>query len=94
MRLWMFACLSVLVLAACENDFSNNNSASVAQFWRPISEPNIEMQPDKLQRKLDFDLSQCHCGIYPTNTPRSEGVMPGRSTFVESEKSASTPRRP
>ena len=59
--------LGVLVLAGC--DVSNMN---VTQFWRPISEPNIELPLDKVQQKLDFDLSQCHCGIYPTNIPQAD----------------------
>jgi hypothetical protein len=61
------AMVVVVALAACGPD-------RVAQFWRPISEPNIEMPLDKSQRKLDFDLSQCHCGIFPANVPHSEAV--------------------
>lgn len=61
------ALLTALALSACA-------PANVAQFWRPISEPNLQMPLDKAQRKLTFDLSQCHCGIYPTNTPRDEGI--------------------
>jgi len=61
------ALLSVCVIVAACGSVSN-----VAEFWRPISEPNIQLQMDKAQRKLDFDLSQCRCGIYPTNIPTAE----------------------
>ncbi len=73
MRRWLLPRLALLAFAACQQMAMNNSApASIAQFWRPISEPNVMMAMDKAQRKLDFDLSQCHCGIYPTNTPRSE----------------------
>lgn len=67
MKRWLLPCLAVLVLAAC-------GSGNVAEFWRPISEPNILMPMDQGQKKLDFDLSQCHCGIYPANVPHSDVV--------------------
>lgn len=63
----VIACVATLALAACGPD-------RIAQFWRPISEPNIEMPLDKLQRKLNFDLSQCHCGIYPSNVAHDEST--------------------
>lgn len=62
------ALMSVLALSACAE-------GKIAQFWRPISEPNILMPFDQTQRKLEFDLSQCHCGIYPANTSRDESVQ-------------------
>ena len=63
----LLACsgIAMLALAACGHD-------RIAQFWRPISEPNLEMPLAKGQKKLEFDLSQCHCGIYPANTTRDE----------------------
>lgn len=54
----------VLLLAACE-------SPNIAQFWRPISAPNINMNLEDAQIKLEYDLSQCNCGIYPRTVPRS-----------------------
>jgi hypothetical protein len=66
--LGLLACAAVLALAAC------GGPTSIAQFWRPISEPNVEMPLSKLQTKLEFDLSQCHCGIYPSNVTRDESV--------------------
>jgi hypothetical protein len=56
---------AALVLTACGSD-------NVAQFWRPISEPNIQLPFEKAQQKLTFDLSQCKCGIYPTNVPQPD----------------------
>jgi len=63
----LLACVALFALAACGPD-------RIAQFWRPISEPNIEMPLAKGQKKLEFDLSQCHCGIFPTNVTHSEAV--------------------
>lgn len=63
--LGLFACAALLALVACGPD-------RIAEFWRPISEPNIEMPMEKAQRKLEFDLSQCHCGIYPSNVAHDE----------------------
>lgn len=54
----------VVLLAACE-------SPTVAQFWRPIAEPNITMTLEDAQLKLEYDLSQCHCGIFPKTVPQS-----------------------
>ncbi|MDR3425386.1 MAG: hypothetical protein P4M13_10020 [Alphaproteobacteria bacterium] len=64
------ACVA-LAVAACAS-FSDNPPV---QFWRPISEPNLLMPSDTLQKKLDFDLSQCHCGIYPANASRDDIVQ-------------------
>lgn len=61
-----FALAAVLTVTAC------GDSKNVAEFWRPISEPNIQMPLDKAQRKLDFDISQCNCGIYPANVSHTE----------------------
>lgn len=58
------------VLAAC-SDFEPLGGSSVA-FWRPISEPNLLLPADTLQKKLEFDMSQCHCSVYPTNASRDE----------------------
>jgi hypothetical protein len=30
---------------------------------------------DQLQQKLQFDLGQCHCGIYPTNATHDDMVQ-------------------
>ncbi|MGB9154274.1 MAG: hypothetical protein WCD70_14435 [Alphaproteobacteria bacterium] len=49
-------------------------STTLTQFWRPISEPNLLMEPVALQQKLGFDLGQCRCGIYPTNATHSDMV--------------------
>ncbi|HUY68761.1 MAG TPA: hypothetical protein VMV79_05620 [Alphaproteobacteria bacterium] len=62
----LLPCLAVLGLVAC------GGPNHIAQFWRPISAPNIEMSLDEAQKKLDFDLSQCQCGIYPTNVTQSD----------------------
>ncbi len=58
------SCLLIMALVAC--------SSNIAEFWRPISDPNIEMPLDKAQRKLDFDISQCNCGIFPRNVTQPE----------------------
>jgi hypothetical protein len=53
-----------LMLAACAD-------SPTAQFWRPIAEPNLLMNLADAQAKLDYDLSQCGCGIFPKNVPHS-----------------------
>jgi len=68
MRRWLLPCLAIFAVVACTHDSSMN----VAEFWRPISEPNVQLPLEKAQNKLDFDLSQCHCGIYPTNVPQPD----------------------
>ncbi len=77
MRRSLLGLLAVLTLVAC--------TGSTAEFWRPISEPNIMMPLEKAQRKLDFDLSQCGCGIYPANVPQPELVQfqPEKQRYVE-----------
>jgi hypothetical protein len=74
------ACLLVSALAACQT-----TDGRVAQFWRPISEPNLLLSSDKSQQKLDFDLSQCHCGIYPTNASHDDIVnfQPDKQRLAE-----------
>jgi hypothetical protein len=62
-------CFLLLAVAACSNE-----PANVAQFWRPISEPNLLMSLDTAQHKLNYDISQCHCGIYPLTTTRDESI--------------------
>ncbi len=77
MRRSLLGLLAVLTLVAC--------TGSTAEFWRPISEPNIMMPLEKAQRKLDFDLSQCGCGIYPANVPQPELVQfqPEKQRYIE-----------
>ncbi len=71
MRLHVLLCTVVLIaLSGCGTD----STQRIAQFWRPISEPNVEMPLGKGQKKLEFDLSQCHCGIYPSNVTQDQLV--------------------
>lgn len=65
----VLAVLALLFTTAC-----TDSPSRIAEFWRPVSEPNIQMSIDKLQSKLDFDLSQCHCGTFPTNVSRSDAI--------------------
>jgi hypothetical protein len=67
MKRWLLPCLVVLAVAGCGPD-------KLAEFWRPISEPNLLMPLDQAQKKLDFDLSQCKCGIFPANMSHSDTV--------------------
>jgi len=80
---WLLPCVALLALAACGHH--DDHSKDVAEFWRPISEPNVQMSLDKAQRKLDFDLSQCRCGIYPTNVPQSDitSFQPDKERLAE-----------
>lgn len=67
MRRWLLPCLFTLVVLTACND-------QTVEFWRPISEPNLLMPLGKGQRKLDFDLSQCKCGIFPSNITHNDAV--------------------
>lgn len=80
MRRWFLPCLVTLALVAC-----STGPDKIAEFWRPISEPNLLMSLDKAQQKLDFDISQCRCGIYPTNTARSDVIdfQPDKQRLAE-----------
>jgi hypothetical protein len=79
MRRWLLPCLAFLAVVACEGP------DNVAQFWRPISDPNIQMSLEKAQQKLTFDLSQCKCGIYPTNVPQPDinAFQPDKERLAE-----------
>ena len=68
MRLRLLSLLTLCCLVAC-------GPGQIAEFWRPISEPNMFLPVGKEQTKLDFDLSQCHCGIYPTNAVHEDIVQ-------------------
>ncbi|MFA5040378.1 MAG: hypothetical protein WC464_01930 [Bdellovibrionales bacterium] len=65
---------AALVSACSAMTSSISSSSDTVQFWRPISEPNSLMKSDKLQSKLNFDLSQCRCGVFPTNTAHDDAV--------------------
>ena len=79
----------VLALTACSRledfDFGSYEAAPVAEFWRPISEPNLMLPSDKAQAKLAFDMSQCRCGIFPANTlqPDLVSFQPEHQRYVE-----------
>lgn len=77
MRRYLLGLLVISTLAAC--------TSSVAEFWRPVSEPNLLLSLDKAQMKLDYDLSQCNCGIFPTNIPQPDLVAfePSKQRYVE-----------
>ena len=68
------ACTILIVACSSITPSLSSSSSPTTQFWRPISAPNVLMQSDKLQQKLDFDLSQCHCGIFPANTAHDDAV--------------------
>jgi hypothetical protein len=61
---YLFIAFLVFGVASC--------GGRVAEFWRPISEPNLQMPLERAQIKLDFDLSQCRCGIFPTNIAHND----------------------
>lgn len=77
MRRSLAALVVVLALAAC--------SGRVVEFWRPISEPNTLLPLKQAQSKLNFDLSQCNCGIYPANVPQPDLVafQPDQQRYAE-----------
>jgi hypothetical protein len=72
-RLVALSLACAVFVTACSSSPKTIDPSAV-QFWRPISEPNILMHAGELQQKLEFDLSQCHCGIYPANSTRDETI--------------------
>lgn len=72
---------AALLAAACVSD----TYSATSQFWRPISEPNLLMPLDHLQTKLDFDIGQCHCGIYPANATHDDMIRfsPDKQRLIE-----------
>ncbi|MDX2027358.1 MAG: hypothetical protein SFW62_01830 [Alphaproteobacteria bacterium] len=84
MRRWLMPCLALVTLVACTSG-GTSISGQTAQFWRPISEPNLQMSLDKAQKKLDFDLSQCRCSVYPANMSRTDAVefQPDRQRLAQ-----------
>lgn len=77
MRRSLLGLVAICALAAC--------TSSVAEFWRPISEPNTLLPLEKAQMKLDFDLSQCNCGIYPANAVQPDLIkfQPDKQRYAE-----------
>lgn len=77
MRRILTGLIVVLALAAC--------SGRVAEFWRPISEPNLLLPIEKAQQKLEFDLSQCNCGIFPSNVSQPDLIafQPDQQRYAE-----------
>lgn len=68
--------LSAFLLVSCASEpVAPSLDLASVRFWRPISEPNVLLKSDTLQKKLDFDLSQCKCSIFPKNATRDEGLM-------------------
>ncbi len=81
-RLFFALCL-VFGLSACVTPMGGGDK--MAAFWRPMSEPNILLPPQRAQRKLDFDLSQCKCGMYPTNIAQTDLIdfQPDKQRYIE-----------
>ncbi|MGE3770889.1 MAG: hypothetical protein AB7G06_08080 [Bdellovibrionales bacterium] len=57
-------------------------------YWRPISAPNVMMPAQEAQGKLEFDVGQCQCGIFPKNvaTPVMMQYMPDQQRMVQTSK--------
>lgn len=57
-------------------------------YWRPISAPNVLLPVDEAQAKLEFDLSQCVCGIIPRNipTPLMAQYQPDQERLAETSR--------
>lgn len=67
MKQFALLCVAALMLAACSNSYSER----VAEFWRPISEPNTRLPLNDAQLKLEYDLSQCNCANFPKTMPKN-----------------------
>jgi hypothetical protein len=79
MSRWLLPSVVFFALVAC------SGPDQVAEFWRPISAPNLELPLTQEQKKLDFDLSQCRCGIYPANVtqPDLSAFQPDKERLAE-----------
>jgi len=62
----------IFALSAC--NMLSSTISSTAEFWRPISEPNILLPIEQAQTKLNFDISQCKCGIFPANVTQPDQI--------------------
>lgn len=74
----VFTLLIALLLVSACSYFGKDTATRPAEpsglavgsgYWRPISAPNVLLPVDEAQAKLEFDLSQCVCGIIPKNIP-------------------------
>jgi hypothetical protein len=88
MSRWLASVLAVTFVAAFAL-VACGGPDRMAEFWRPISDPNIQLPLDKAQKKLDFDIGQCRCGIYPTNVSQSDAIsyMPDKERLTETSVS-------
>ena len=64
-----FTLCFMLWLTGCASDNAKPWPGFGSGYWRPIGYPNILMPADEGQAKLEFDFSQCRCGIFPKNVP-------------------------
>lgn len=57
-------------------------------YWKPISAPNVLMNANEAQGKLEFDLQQCKCGNFPKNipTPIMMKYQPDQQRMVETSR--------
>jgi len=66
MRVGFYPFLACAVLAAaCSTSSTSSTYAPSPEpsILAPDQRANVLLQSEALQQKLDFDLSQCHCGI-------------------------------
>lgn len=65
----IFLTCALLVLTGCAEQPRSALYGPGSGYWKPISAPNVLMPVDEGQAKLEFDFSQCRCGIFPRNVP-------------------------
>ena len=82
-RLLLVALTAAVLLAACDDD--SYIQPVVLNYWRPISDPNVNLGGEQAHAKLNLDLAQCKCGNYPINVPHNEMglIQPDRARLSE-----------
>jgi hypothetical protein len=90
----------IIAIAGCSGSSSSRTCptcpsltdlAVTANYWRPISAPNLMMPALEAQGKLEFDLSQCQCANFPKNiaTPVMMQYQPDQQRMVQTSRGGS-----
>jgi hypothetical protein len=81
----LLALFAVLLLGACADDAAPIPQPALLSYWRPISNPNVNLGSTQAAQKLNFDLAQCRCNNYPVHVPHQEmgQMMPDVSRLAE-----------
>jgi len=95
----LFLLIALLVyLAGCSSMESSSRACPTcpsltdlsvkANYWRPVSAPNVLMPAQEAQGKLEYDLSQCRCANFPKNiaTPVLMQYQPDQQRMAQTSR--------